>query len=64
MSSNIAPDLTPFVVAFVLVDLLAVLALVGVATVPHRVLRAATVPSGPRATSACCRTTGTLATGH
>jgi hypothetical protein len=32
MSSSFAPDLTPFVVAFVLVDLLAVLALLGVAT--------------------------------
>ena len=31
MNSNIAPDLTPFVVAFVILDVIAVLALVGVA---------------------------------
>jgi hypothetical protein len=30
MNHNIAPDLTPFVVAFVVLDLIAVLALVGV----------------------------------
>jgi hypothetical protein len=34
MNSSFAPDLTPFVVAFVLIDLLAVLAVVGVAAVP------------------------------
>ena len=34
MNSSFAPDLTPFVVAFVLIDLVAVLALVSVALVP------------------------------
>ena len=34
MNSNLAPDLTPFVVAFVLIDLVAVVALVSVVLVP------------------------------
>lgn len=32
MSHNIAPDLTPFVVAFVVLDLIALLAIAGVLT--------------------------------